>query len=342
MKKTTLLPLLIACLLLGGCKTSSRKKTSKGSSIHSETTSHEEDSSSQTTSSSVSSLTTQIPPSSSSSGTSSSSSEIDPPGDDPIEGIMIREPYIKANVDKTSVSATVEYYFAEGVDEKDVDKSVIWHIGNAAIASVDDYGQVTGIARGKTTLTCTSVVGNKSSTVDVYVLNKDEDFQEKLLKITNTEIKPGDDLVIAASEYSVAAGKNDTGSYLHPETISLSTDKSEILDLGDAAMFKVLDDKKGREGLVLEDPDRSGDKFLGVSNVSNVNFYASNNTSQTLWAINWDTSISAWDMRASSATTVDGWMMYNSSAQRFTTYYSNVTASMHLIDIYRMTVIVDL
>ena len=107
-------------------------------------------------------------------------------------------------------------------------------------------------------------------------------------------------------------------------------------------MFKVLDDKKGRDGLVLEVPDREGNKFLGTSNTSNVNYYASNNTTQTLWDITWDSSISSWDMRASSVTTVDGWMMYNSEHQKFTTYENGVSEVLHLVDIYRMSVIVSL
>ena len=295
-------------------------------------------------SSASSPISSSVPVSSASSPTSSSSqsSSVTPPSGDLIEGIMIEQPYIKAKVGKTSYSATVRYYLADGVDENDVDKSVTWKTGDTSKATVDKYGQVTGVARGKTTLTCITVVGNKTSTVEIYVLNQNEEFEEKLLKITNTTINPGDDIVIAASQFSVAAGEDDKDNYLNPEQIELSGDKSEILNRGKAAMFKVLDDKKGRGGLVLEDPDRNGDKFLGVSNVSNVNFYASNNTTQTLWDITWDTSQACWDMRAYKESAVDGWMMYNSQAQRFTTYKSGASSTMHVIDIYRMTMIVEI
>ena len=346
MNKSKLVLLLVLPMLLGACNSSIKKKSSKEAS-QVEQSSNNTLTSSATTSqqniSSVAQVSSAQPGVSSKTSTNPITSDSQtPPVDSPILGISIMQPYIKANVEKQSSSATVEFYYAEGVDETTVDKSVIWHIGSAAVARVDDYGRVTGISRGKTTLTCTSVVGNKSSTVDVYVLNKNEDFVEKLQKITNTTINVGDDIVIAASEYNVAAGMIDTGSYLHPESITLSSDKTEITDLGNAAMFKVLDDKKGRDGLVLEVPDREGNKFLGTSNTSNVNYYASNNTTQTLWDITWDSSISSWDMRASSATTVDGWMMYNSQHQKFTTYENGVSEVLHLVDIYRMTVIVSL
>ncbi len=337
-----LLPLLIiSSLLINGCQSTPKKKSSKSNQITSFSSINSESqsvtSANPTSSTSQDGQTSKI----TSNFAITSTSKVEPTSDQ-ITGIDLLDPYIKAHVGVRSDNPLLNIYYADGVNPDDVDKTLTWEISDHSVASVDSYGRVTGIKRGKTTLTCTSVVGHHSASITVYVLNKNEEFVEKLLKIENVEIAPGDDIMIANANHNVAAGKVDTGSYLHPETITLTDNKNEITNYGEAALFKVLEDKKGREGLVLECPDRDGNKFLGTSNTSNINYYASNNTTQTLWDIHWDSQYNYWDMRASSVTQVDGWMMYNVQNEKFSTYQSGVSSVLELINLYRLTVIIDL
>ena len=354
MKKTILLPLAIASLLLGGCTSSPKKKSSKGGVTSEGVSSKENASSSVINPSSNQGITSQVSPSSGG-GTSlnptsqgGASSSVNPssyptPIESDIIGINILDKYIEGHVGK-KVTATplLDFVYKEGVDGDKVDHSVTWNVLDSTIADVDFAGRITGLKRGKTKLTVETEVGHCVASCDVYVFNENEYPEEKLLKIENTEINVGDDLIIANAEYGVAAGEDCTGGYLHPVSVTFNSSKTEITNYGEAAYFKVLEDKKGREGFVLEDPDRDGNKFLGTSNVSNVDFYASNNTTQTIWDIDWDNEQSCWDMRASSNTTVDGWMMYNSQHEKFTTYEKGVSSVLHSIDIYRLTIIIDL
>ena len=153
MNKSKLILLLVLPMLLGACTSSIKKKSSKEAS-QVEQSSNNTLTSSATTSqqniSSVAPVSSAQPEVSSKTSTNPITSDSQtPPHDSPILGISIMQPYIKANVEKQSSSATVEFYYAEGVDETIVDKSVIWHIGSAAVARVDDYGRVTGISRGE-------------------------------------------------------------------------------------------------------------------------------------------------------------------------------------------------
>ena len=87
-----------------------------------------------------------------------------------IDSISLSEHNIEIKVGKRSNTPIVNFTY--NVPESEItidDKQVSWEIKDKNIASVDEYGRVTGIAYGKTLLTCTSLEGNRKAYATIYV-----------------------------------------------------------------------------------------------------------------------------------------------------------------------------
>ena len=330
--------LLISSLLVSGC-TSTPKKKSR--------TSLSEDS----LNSSLS-LTSENDSTSFSSGSNPKSSvsssnsltSIEPIEDGPVASISFKDHYIEAHVDVTSPYALILYAYNDGYSEDNVDVSyreVTYELGDTSIASVDEYGRVTGLKEGKTTLTAITKINHLSCTLTVYVLKKGENLERKLMRIENTEIKPGDNIILASAVDGVAAGRDDSGSSLNAAPIVLNDAKTEITDPGDAAFFNVQEATKGRIGFHLEDPDREGERYLASTNINVVHYYASTNSSATLWSFTYSATHGGWEVRPSDETITRGWLLYNKTENRFTTMEYEPGENYHIITIFRLTVITD-
>lgn len=327
--------LLTLSLLVGGCTSTSKKKN------HSSLSETSFDSSS--TSSSESSSGSLISASKQTSGESSSisSTSIEPVEDGPIASISFKDHYIEAHVETTSPYALINYAYNDGYSDDNVDVScreVTYELGDTSLASVDQYGRVTGLNEGKTTLTATTKINHLSCTLTVYVLKKGENLKRKLKKIENTEIKPGDNIILASAVDGVAAGRDDSGSSLNAAPIELNEEKTEITDSGNAAFFNVQEATKGRIGYHLEDPDRDGDRYLASTNINVVHYYASTNSSATLWSFTYSSIHGGWGVRPSDETVTRGWLLYNKSENRFTTTEYEPGETYHIITIFRLTV----
>ena len=327
--------LLISSLLVSGCTSSPKKKNRTSSNEGSF------DSSLTSLSDSTSGSPTSASKQTSSDSSSKSSTSIQPIEDGPVASISFKDHYIEAHVDVTSPYALINYAYNEGYSESNVDVSyreVDYELGNSSIASVDKYGRVTGLNEGKTTLTATTKINHLSCTLTVYVLKKGENLKRKLMKIENTEIKPGDNIILASAADGVAAGRDDKGSSLNAAPIELNAEKTEIIDSGDAAFFNVQEATKGRIGYHLEDPDRDGDRYLASTNINVVHYYASTSASSTLWSFTYSADDGGWVVRQSNETVTRGWLLYNKTENRFTTTEYEPGPTYHIITIFRLTV----
>ena len=85
----------------------------------------------------------------------------------------------------------------------------------------------------------------------------------------------------------------------------------------------------------LEVPEREDGKYLACTNEKKVSFFDTPKATSNLWEISYNNEQSCWDMR--SATTIDGWMMYNRDLDRFAPYQSNETEFMVVMTLYRLT-----
>ena len=338
MKKSILLPLMITSLLLAGCNSSSKKKSSKGSTNQEAISSKETVSSTSTTSGvnptsanpSVSSGTSVNPTSNNPSQTSQT-----PPGGEVFEGLFIKWYPETVKVGVLSSTPIVDIIYTEGHSGDEFDNPLTWDTSDHTIAEADQYGRVSAKQKGIITLTCTSVVDNKSASCTVVCYNNNSDFTKSWNRLGSTDtLKPGDQLIIACPQYNKAATSESVGSYLHATDVSYNTDKSVMTDTTGAAKFILGDDYKGREGYNLEVPEL--DKpYLAFTNEAKVHWENQPKKSNTLWSIEYDSSNGVWDMR--TVTAGDGWMMYNKDIDGFAPYQSNETEMMKVMTPYRLT-----
>lgn len=340
MKKTTLLPLLIACLLLGGCKPSSKKKTSKESLDSSKTTSIDgKTSQAGPTSLTLSSQNTSIGSLSSgntSKQSTSSSSEIDPPGGEVFEGIFIRWYPETVKVSSTkSTTPIVDIVYTEGHSSEEFDNPLNWDTSDHSIAEVDQYGRITAKQKGIVALTCTTVVDNLSASCRIVCYNNDSDFNKTWNRLgASDNLQSGDQLIIACPEFNKAATSDSTGSYLHATNVTYNSDKSQITDASGAAKFILGEDYRGREGYNLEVPELD-EPYLAFTNEAKIHWENQPKKSNTLWYISFDLDNNVWDMR--TVTIGDGWMMYNHDKNSFAPYQSSETVMMKVMTLYRLT-----
>ena len=265
-----------------------------------------------------------------------------PVEDDRLESLTIRESFIQVNIEQRSSAATVEIEYKEGYSWDDISDEYHWVIGDESIASVDEYGRVTGKKKGKTTLTFKIDNCVLKSTIPVYVISSPSDITKTWKKMgAFDELQEKDTIIIACPEKGKAATDNATGHKLHSTSVTFSEDKQVITNPGSAAQFYVYSDYKGRDGYTFEIPDREDGSFLGCSNTENVSFFDTPKSSQTVWSVCYDSTSGVWDMRP-GGTVVDGWMMYNADIDQFTTYQSNQTQFMFVASLYRLVYTINL
>ena len=252
-----------------------------------------------------------------------------------IDYITLSDREMEVKVGKTTPTVIVTFH--SSYNENEYSHDVTWSIKDQDIASVDQYGRVTGKKNGKTVLTCTTVEGNRQAYVTIYVYDDAHPIVKKWLKIqNNSDLELGSQLIIACHQETKAAGENDTGMYLHPENITLSSDLNEITSVGSGGRFILGDDHRGRSGYTLQIPEREDGSYLATTSTGKVSFYKTTNSSATLWDIKFDNEMNCWDIR--SATTVDGWMMYNKTEGKFTTYESNeIEHAMYVVSLYKLS-----
>ena len=252
---------------------------------------------------------------------------------DKIEGMTMSCGFVTVKKGKYEY-VTVDIEYVGDYDWQTAGDEIAWTTSDPSIATVNENGKVVGVSKGHTKLTATLKVSHHTCSTSVYVIESDSDITKTWKKMGgNDVINDNDSIIIACSQESKAATGVDTGMKLHSTNISLSSDKSVITNIGDAAEFYVYRDSKGRDGYNFE--LLSNGKYLGTSNTSKVSYFDSAKSSQTVWSVEYDTDNNCWDMR--SATNIDGWMMYNKDLGQFATYQSNETANMFVVSLYRLT-----
>lgn len=228
---------------------------------------------------------------------------------------------------KRSSSIIVNYVSEE--EPTDDEKEVAWASLNENIATIDQYGRVSGVELGDTYITCTTVIGHKRARCAIHVVSSMDDIVKEYQLVEDvTTIVPGDVIVLASNKSGVTASNDVTGRYMHPVNTTFSGDKKKITSLGeDTAEFMV---GEGKYGLTLE--NQYGE-YLSALNLKKVCFV--NNKGNIDWSFCYDEGY----MFMESTSNVPGWMMYNAKDQKFTLYDSSVQIDMFMPDIYRLTIV---
>ena len=252
--------------------------------------------------------------------------------DSNIASITLNPRELEVQVGKTSDSVIVNFHLKD--ESAPYENTVKWSVDNTSVASVDQYGRVSGKATGTTNLKCVTDDGGKIGYTKVYVYPQGGSVTKAWKRIeSDSDLAPGDQLLFADKTSSKLATTDCAGMYLHSTSATFSGDT--VSGIGAAAQFILGEDYKDRGGYTLEVPEREDGTYLATTHTGKVSFYKSVNSSATLWDIAYDTSEHCWDIR--SHTTVDGWFMYNADRDLFTTYESNETDLMRVVSLYRLT-----
>ena len=216
----------------------------------------------------------------------------------------------------------------------------VWSIADSSVATISEYGKVTGKAAGQTVAYFTTNSGNRRASCAVYVFESAESIVRKYVKVTDADsIKPGDQIVFASPELGVAASLERTSGYLKTTPTSFSSDKSTITSLGNNAGEYIVGEGKD-DSLTLESQEN---KYLAgkSSDYKNSLVFLPSYKGSVDWifeipeeytkifCVNYD----LYD---------DLWLMFNKiddSDIRFNLYDSNETQLMILPTIYRLTII---
>ena len=193
-------------------------------------------------------------------------------------------------------------YFSPEEGLTDDEKAVTWSSENNKIATVDQYGRVSGVEIGTTYFVCTSVIAKRKARCMVKVVNSLDDATFEYQKVDDiTSLKDKDTVVIAAPKNNKVATLDSTGSYLHASETTFSSDGSKILSLGvGAAEFYV---GKETHGYTLE--GQNGKYFAGF-NLKRVGFV--NNKGNTEWMFTQTSS----ELYIETYNDVRGVLMFNS------------------------------
>lgn len=309
-------------VLLSGCMNNQSGSKKRG------TSSNEVSSTSKDSSKGGSSLSsgqiTSISGGSSYIPTSSSSEEI-PPEDCPIISISLNVRELDVVKGERSSSITVNYNLLDPSDTS-VNKDVVWTSSNENIATIDQYGRVTGVNLGQTVITATTVLGYRKASCAIYVVSSSGAYTIEYQKVTSEEsLAPGDILIMGCYQESKVATKENTGMYLHSVSSTFNSDGSKITNLSSQAEKFILDGSN--ENWTLENEDGY---YLATTNTSKVTFiYKTGN-------IHWDIYYRDGYCLMESTSNVAGLFMYNVQADRFTTYdVDSETTNLYAINFYK-------
>ena len=221
MKKALLIGLPLLCLLLGACTPNNRNALSSNNSSD-ET--NDLSSSNTDSSSSVES----------SSNSSSSSVEEDEIDDDLIVRLDRDELIVQISKRANSLITVFPDGYSGSTDGT-------WVSQDENIASIDQYGRVTGVSKGSTYVWYALTSGIKSTKCRVYSVESVENLTKSWQKVSDVDsIKPGDEIVFGCPEFGAVASLNRKNGYLKHTSASFSSDKSQITSLSeDAGRFYV-------------------------------------------------------------------------------------------------------
>lgn len=255
---------------------------------------------------------------------------IDEEDDSKIESISLDKRELDLKVNKT-------YSLIVNFVPSDIDleyKDVTWSSDDETIASVSKYGVVKANKEGTTVIHCVTTEGNRHSSCIVNVFSSEQSIKREYRKVTDMDsIKSGDIIVFACPQEGLTATINRKDGYLSPVTSSFSNDKNSIISLGsDTAEYIVGDSESG---LTLENQNGM---FLAAKGLKNITHIASYKGAIE-WAFEYiddQEGVSIGNYVYSTYDSVDGWLMFNAKANRFTLYDSNEQIDMFLPTIYRL------
>lgn len=308
------------------------EESSSSISSSSESISSSESESSLSSSESISSATSE----SSSESIPSSSSESSSIEEDEDDGVHIT--LNKAELDL--VTGKYEYLtvnFPEGYSYDP--EGGRWESSDPTIATVSQYGKVTGVASGVAKISYIDSNNRRSSFCKAYIHTSSETIEKKWLKVEDVDtIAAGDIIAFGCPSFGVTASINKKSGYLLPSSSSFSSNGKEMTSLGaDTAEFYVGEGKEG--SFTLENQD--GYYLAGKSTTAGTGLSFVKSKGQIDWIFERPEGFDN-DYCVNYDIADDYWLMFNkinASDIRFNLYDSNETALMKMPFIYRLEIV---
>ena len=248
---------------------------------------------------------------------------------------------ISITLDKTEIelkigkNAYLVVYFPEGYQYDP--EGGTWSTSDSAIATVNQYGKVTGVSSGEAYIHYTDSNGVKSGKCLVYVYENEANITREWIKVTDVDsIKNGDQLIFACPEFGVAASLNRKDGYLKHASASFTTDGNKITSFdSDVATFFVGESVEG--SFTLE--NQNGEYLSGKSTTKGNSLQFVKSKGQINWIFERPIGYSN-DYCVNYDIVDDYWLMFNKVSNndiRFNLYDSNPTQLMKLPTFYRLT-----
>ena len=213
----------------------------------------------------------------------------------------------------------------------------LWTSSDENIATVSKYGVVTGVKEGKCIITFNMTIDDGKeykATTTLNVIPKNSSISYRYERVDDLDsLKGGDIIVFACPQKNITANINRLQGALEFSTTSFSSDYSYITSLGEDSAEFILDEKEldGETVFTLESQEN---KYLAAKNFKNITFV--NSTGNILWGFE---TIDNKSYVYSTNATIDGYLMFNTKADKFTLYDSNEQIDMFLPTVYKLNAI---
>ena len=270
-----------------------------------------------------------------SSGTSSSSED----SGTRVESISFPKKYLDLQINKYEYLAVNFYPSSE--DLTDEEKEGAFASSDTSVATVSQYGKVTGIKVGSAVITYTTTIGELIAAMTVYVHESIDDIKREYLKVDDVDtIKEGDELIFACPDFGVAASIDEKSGYVLTSPVTFESSNTKIKSYGDQVAEYYVGPGKYGDSFTLEAQNntylagRETEQTMKLS-------YSANGKAQINWIIERPEGFSE-DFIVSDDIQEDCWLMFNkinSSDIRFNLYRSNDTTLVKKPTIYRKTII---
>lgn len=215
------------------------------------------------------------------------------------------------------------------------DKTVNYSVEDNEIADVTETGYVRALKVGTTKVHVTSSSNSSvTATIEIEVLKPTTYTPTEIPTKTETQniwklvedastLKKGDKLVLAENTTGKVASTTISNNVITPLGVTFSDDKKMMNSVDDNMLKLTLGGENDAWTLTNENG-----KMLGATANKNVAF----GSGITTWKISIDSDAKA---TIQNATSSNGRFLYNVQSPRFTTYTSNTSKTMLLIQLYR-------
>lgn len=235
-------------------------------------------------------------------------------------------------------------YLTVDFNPSDVDldyKEGVWSSLDESVATVSQYGKVTGVKEGSTVITFTTNKEGVTGACTVYVWNSLDDITREYQRVNNPDdIKVGDEIILASPDFGVAASINIYSGYVTTSNCSFSSDKSRITSYAEDVSSFYIHPSEYDDAFCLENQNNA---FLAGRETQTGNHlsYSENGKAQIDWIFEIPDGYSE-IFCVNYNIQNDYWLMFNrinNDDIRFNLYDSNETALMKKPIVYRNTVV---